>query len=491
MTVEGFKNWLLASGQKKSAAENRVANCATVEREQRVDLDVCYANDRCEHLIDLLTYSREDKGRNIPPRHNIPIDGDVYNGTATYKSAVKKYVAYKEDGRTAQRKPTSPKKFPPKVEQKSIMLDSAKARKDVSDDFKTILLRFRKWLVEEADLKQKSACQYKTYINKLRSAVDGHFGLGWFESLPSEYLKDMSEELLIQCSSFIEDSIRNVPKPDRKMWNNWRSAFHAFVLFLHDIADVYNKDSEAFCKEIAKATTTRKRKAKPTCQPFDLKCAMDEEIIATYTHQELARAFMGRLKTQSRYYPKFDLLFPPRLLTKMFKRSKRNIWIEWLKHDLEDMRILVSNDSPVPFSDVRRFEFHGDGTVLITKNDGRTFEMMTRTADGGIAKEFARRGLRDVSIDHVEPIEKVLRRNMDRLGGLRQLTELFHAFEKLVARKLDPRAEKDWVGAFYDQHRQRLGTDEMRDLIVSDLKILDLEFELMDTRYNSIKGKGA
>ena len=90
MNAEGFKNWLLASGQKKSAAENRVANCATVEREQHVDLDVCYTKDRCERLIDLLTYSREDARRNRPPRHSIPINGDAYNGTATYKSAVKK-----------------------------------------------------------------------------------------------------------------------------------------------------------------------------------------------------------------------------------------------------------------------------------------------------------------------------------------------------------------------------------------------------------------
>ena len=493
MNAEGFKDWLLASGQKKSATENRVANCITVEREQRVDLDVCYANDRCEHLINLLTYSREDKRKSRPPRHNILIDGDIYNGTATYKSAVKKYVAFKDAGGTVRGKPISPKVDSPEVRVKPMVSDVANNQKNGDDEFKKILKNFHGWLIEEADLKPNAADQYKTYINKLRLAVDGHFGLGWFESLPSAYLKFLSEERLIQCSFFIEYNIRNAPKAKRKAWNNWRSALHRFEEFLYDIADVYNRDSEALRQKKSKGfAAKRNRKAKQAEQVFVVDGVAPHEVIATYTQKELVRAFMGRLKTQSRYYPRFDLLFPTRLLTKIFKGHKSDKWIEWLKSDLKDMRILMPNNASVSFMDIKQFEFYGNGTVLITKNDGAVFEMMTHTENcKKIVKEEAKRGLRDISIDHVKPLEDVLRRNKDRLNGLRRLTELFWEFEKEIGRKLKPRVEKDWVNDFYDQFRLVLDTDDMRTLITEDLNILDLEYELMDTTYNTIKGKRA
>lgn len=503
MNTEGFRNWLLACGLKTSTAESRVANCIIVELAQSVDLDVCYANDRCEHLIDMLTYSREDQRRNRAPRHSIPIAGDVYEGTATYKTAVKKYVAFKDSSGMVLGKPNSPKTVPQKVAAKSMVPDALKNKTGTGGEFTRILQDFRKWLEADADLKPDSADQYKTYINKLRSSVDEHFGSGWFESLPSEYLKDLSESKLIQCSFFIEDSIRKAPKSDRKAWNNWRSAFHSYVAFLHDIADVYNKDTETLRKEKAKgapAKGKRKTAGAKRCKPDGVS---PQAVIATYTHPKLTQAFMGRLKTQSRYYPKFNLLFPTRLLTKIFKRTKRpksNIWVEWLKSDLKDMRILAvpfsdvgqlpfSDIRQLPFSVVRQFEFYDDGTVLITTNDGRLFVMMTHTVRNGIKKECAGRGLRDVSIDHAESLEKVLSKNKNKLKGLGFLTGLFFEFEKLVGHKLNPRVENDWLNNFYKQFQHVLDTDEMRARIADDLKMLDLKFELMDTIENSKKGK--
>ena len=55
---------------------------------------------------------------------------------------------------------------------------------------------------------------------------------------------------------------------------------------------------------------------------------------------------------------------------------------------------------------------------------------------------------------------------------------------------MNPRAEKDWVNDLYDYFRRELDTDEIRALIVHDLENLKLEYELMDTGYNSMKGKG-
>ena len=488
MNAEGFKNWLLASGMKETAAQNRVANCATVERGQHVDLDVCYEKDRCRSLIELLTYSREDQRRNRPPRHNIPIEGNVYNGTATYKAAVKKYVAFRDAEGKVQSGSSSPRKVFPKAKAGTSASITIAEKKVPSADFKKVLRDFRKWLIDAAELTPNSADQYKTYLNKLRAAADKHFGRGWFESLPSKYVRNRSEQDLRQCSAFVEESIRNAPRSERKAWKDWRSAFHGFEGYLHDIADVYNFDSEnAWKNKVRKpGGTTKTAKASP-----EKKGGAKGPIIATYSDKELHRVFMGRLKTQSRYYPKIELLFPTRLLTKIFKRCKRNPWIEWLKRDLANMRILMSNGGVALFSEVQQIEICGGGTVLITKKDGTAFEMMTHTADGKkIEKEFVERGLRDVSIDHVEPLEKVLRKNKDALRGLRRLTELFFEFEKVIGHKLNSRAEMNWVNDLYDHFRRELDTDEIRALIVHDLENLKLEYELMDTGYNSMKGKG-
>ena len=168
-----------------------------------------------------------------------------------------------------------------------------------------------------------------------------------------------------------------------------------------------------------------------------------------------------------------------------------NTWIEWLKNDLAEMRILSQNAFTVSFSDTKQFEFCEDGTVMVTRNDGTIFEMMTRTADGGIQKEHASRGLPDVSIDHVVPLENIFSQNKDQLKGLSELTSLFFEFKKNVGANIDPRAERKWVDDFFKQYRKHLDSDIMRAKIEKDLAILKLEYELMDTRENSIKGNGS
>ncbi len=166
------------------------------------------------------------------------------------------------------------------------------------------------------------------------------------------------------------------------------------------------------------------------------------------------------------------------------------MWINWLKSDIENMHILKDESNAEVFSDIRKLEILNDGTVVFTKKDSSCFEMMTRTANGVVVKEFVTRGLRDVSIDHVVPLENILRQNRNRLSGFIRLTELFADFKRKSGENLDPRAERKWVNTFFEQYRGELDTDDMRALIKHDLEILELEFELMDTRENAMRGNG-
>ena len=78
-----FKVWL--SGKRELNARSvgsRISNCRRVEHYEG-DLDAHYDADGLASLMDRLN----SRG----PKHRIPINGDIYNGTATLKSAVGLY----------------------------------------------------------------------------------------------------------------------------------------------------------------------------------------------------------------------------------------------------------------------------------------------------------------------------------------------------------------------------------------------------------------
>lgn len=95
MQRDEFRAWLCgAKGLQSSTASNRVSNCERV-RSFEGSLDRHYENDRLATLLEKLDFSKDDQRKNVPARHAIPIDGDIYNGTATLRSAVKLYLEFK------------------------------------------------------------------------------------------------------------------------------------------------------------------------------------------------------------------------------------------------------------------------------------------------------------------------------------------------------------------------------------------------------------
>ena len=504
MNAEGFKDWLLSSGQMKSAAENRVANCITVEREQRVDLDVCYVNDRCEHLLYLLTYSREDQRRKNLPRHCIHIDGDIYNGTATYKSAVKKYVAFKDAGGTVLGKPISPKKVPPKVEGNARMPNDKTSR----DNFNRILQDFHRWL-SDGNRIPRSAGSYVSYIKSLRNAVNQKFGPGWFERIMINDYIGTSRQKRFCCSAFIEHKIRTSTGGIRKNWHNWRSGFNKFEDFLDWVADLVTWKPE----EEPEAARHIAQMAKIPCAgtPVDQNansqsCVQDDVPVRCLDHRELFNKFKSRLTTQRRLYPNIciagatcGVLFSPKLIGRVFGRGRNSVWSRWLRDGIENIHVLCSEAGEwIPFSDVMRIEIYNDCRMIVTRKDGATFDLQTRTHDCRIKTEQVvlcdcgetAPNWSDISIDHVRPLENVLREHIDQMPGIRLLSQKFAEFTAARKGTLDGRKDY-WVNDLYEYYREELDTDDLRNLLADDLwKIYEYGggYELMDSRENSIKG---
>ena len=88
MQEAGFKAWL---ERRRSAGtvDSRISNCRRVER-YAGNLDSHYDADGLVGLMDRLN----PRG----PEHNIPINGNIYNGTATLRSAVGLYRDFRKGG---------------------------------------------------------------------------------------------------------------------------------------------------------------------------------------------------------------------------------------------------------------------------------------------------------------------------------------------------------------------------------------------------------
>lgn len=67
--------------------------------------------------MDRLTYSKEDEQDGRPPKHKVPIDGDIYNGTATLKNAVGLYGKFRSSGNGTAGSHESPAKRRPEEQQ--------------------------------------------------------------------------------------------------------------------------------------------------------------------------------------------------------------------------------------------------------------------------------------------------------------------------------------------------------------------------------------
>lgn len=97
MQERHFAEWLArdyrtATGSimHRYARASRLSTCKRIEHFLG-DLDQAYDTDRMESLISRLEMSRSES----MPRHGIPIDGNVYDGTANLKSAARLYQKFR------------------------------------------------------------------------------------------------------------------------------------------------------------------------------------------------------------------------------------------------------------------------------------------------------------------------------------------------------------------------------------------------------------
>ena len=108
MQREAFYDYLHDEvGYGPPTCRSRIGNCSTIE-EHEGDLDAAYARDGMGSLMERLQYSKADEREGRPARHSIPINGNVYNGTATLRSAANLYLSFKRGEKRRRNSQGSP-----------------------------------------------------------------------------------------------------------------------------------------------------------------------------------------------------------------------------------------------------------------------------------------------------------------------------------------------------------------------------------------------
>ncbi|MGZ8226203.1 MAG: hypothetical protein ACXWT3_06130 [Methylococcaceae bacterium] len=93
MRDDDFAVWLEKTGLTTRAQSDAKSRCRRIEQSED-DLDKHFVKDSMESLLDRLKYSRADESDGVLVKHNIPINGDMVNGTASLLSAAKKYQKF-------------------------------------------------------------------------------------------------------------------------------------------------------------------------------------------------------------------------------------------------------------------------------------------------------------------------------------------------------------------------------------------------------------
>ena len=91
-----YSEWLSRAVPSSRTAGTKLSELRRVESFYG-DLDDLFDRDELQSLVDELTYSSGDARDGRPNPTRMPIDGDIRNNLASYKSAVQKYIRFRQD----------------------------------------------------------------------------------------------------------------------------------------------------------------------------------------------------------------------------------------------------------------------------------------------------------------------------------------------------------------------------------------------------------
>lgn len=95
MQTTEFKAWLEQRGLVKASVNTIASDAKRVEKIYD-DLDELYTHDRFAEVLQELSYSKNDEQSDALNPSRIKIDGNLYNSLSTYRTALTRYLEYRD-----------------------------------------------------------------------------------------------------------------------------------------------------------------------------------------------------------------------------------------------------------------------------------------------------------------------------------------------------------------------------------------------------------
>ncbi len=220
--------------------------------------------------------------------------------------------------------------------------------------------------------------------------------------------------------------------------------------------------------------------------PHNGKSSFSKVFAVSYSPNEIIDNFAFRVETQDRIYPNFKTCFPCRLFEKIYAKHPlhKQKYADTIAECLNKTKFLVnSNKDYVTLQKIERLDIVGGIKIWVNGNSYDIFtEVIKKKVFSGCVLTAARM-LEDLSLDHDEPLEKIVNREIFRLPELKRLSDAFwnyHATTGLEGSAL--------TTSFYDNEYKKLFIDE--SLLLDDMIEIYryVEFTIMEKRYNSALG---
>lgn len=417
MKEQGFKQWLVESGMQESTARSRVTNVRKIE-DVYPDLDSRIDDGTIINLLSVFNYTNDDRKNNREPLHKIAIDGDIYNGTATYKSALTQYIRFWNE--------TINKVSPLNYDGKDT---SSKTRSEHLNSGKLYkAAEFKQWMLDEEKMSIGSANCYLSFLNSINNYIDEESNSNvHFLLTLSNYLNNNQTaaalDLIENAEIFLTRKMlsSSTTPEDRKKCSDYRSGLRKYRIFIEDNLDDIPDAEELQDTTIEESTIS-----------------VDKTDCDTFTYEDLESNFRFRLMTQNRMSNNKDVFYPIGIIRKLFRYSQRkakkhgqaNSDYDWFKQWINDYVAEIKVE-------IEKGEFplcqFSELSLCPTKNlakvysidDNKDYIVYTETdIPGNKAVQMNVSRLRDIHIDHTPLMTDVLTKNVSQLPALTNLSEI-------------------------------------------------------------------
>ena len=490
MKEEQFREWLQAKGYQDKVVQSRVANVRKIE-EVYPDLDSRIQDGTISNLLSAFTYNASDRNHNREPLHKIQINGDQYNGTATYKSALILYMTfYNESNGSYESEDHNEGDEANTIPSKSGQLYK------VND--------FREWM---CSVDGKSAGTAASYISNIN-----FINMGWsLKKNDQNVLEAVSQHLDNDDASEAFNLIREMDdilshllvaattsEDDKKRLNDVRSALRKYSQFLEE--ELEDIPDEEEIEERKSETIFNDKEEVSECLSTSL----------VYTYPEIEDNFCFRLMTQNRMSNDKEFFYPIGIIRKLFRYGQKNARqaglnsndYEWFKNWIKDYVAevgVVTNEGILPLGQLQRLVINPAKTsveavmncTVMKDTNGKHLTVMTEKGDD--PEEIIpmqAKDIRGIHIDHSPTMAKVLSETKGYLPAMKLLSDHIRLIAKIHRINIKPaNFGKISKKLFADSERVE---NDLLPLIPALKEELDLlknkcELKLMQANYNLAK----